>query len=54
MLTKSELRAAALEQALFNDLFLQALSLELVEDGDQIELEDLKELLNAFWADHLD
>lgn len=32
----------------YAELFEMALSLEIVEDGDEIELEDLKELLNTF------
>ena len=35
-------------QAKFEDLFERALTLELVEDGDEITLEDLEELLRDF------
>ena len=51
MLTSTGLRAAAVKKARFNELFLQALSLELVEDGDEIEFDDLEELLHAFLQD---
>lgn len=34
----------------FDALFEMALTLELVEDGDEIKLEDLKELLREFTA----
>lgn len=49
MLTAQQLFAAQKEQARFNELFLQALTLELVEDGEDIELEDLEELLQGFF-----
>lgn len=35
-------------QFLFEDLFERALTLELVEDGDEITLEDLQQLLTDF------
>ena len=35
-------------QAKFDELFLRALTLELVEDGDEITLEDLEDLLRDF------
>jgi len=35
-------------RAKFEDLFLRALTLELVEDGDEITLEDLEDLLRDF------
>ena len=35
------------------ELFEMALSLEIVEDGDEIELEDLQELLSSFAGDVL-
>ena len=53
MLTQSQLQAAAKEQAKFNELFLAALTLELVEDGDEIDLEDLEELLQGFFEDQV-
>jgi len=34
----------------FEALFEMALTLELVEDGDEIKLEDLEELLQEFTA----
>ena len=33
------------------ELFEMALSLEIVDDGDEIELEDLQELLSSFAGD---
>ena len=36
------------DRANFDDLFLRALTLELVEDGDEITLEDLEALLKDF------
>lgn len=38
------------ESAEFEALFEMALTLELVEDGDEIKLEDLEELLQDFTA----
>ena len=38
-------------QAKFDDLFERALTLELVEDGDEISLEDLEDLLHEFSED---
>ena len=38
-------------QAKFDDLFERALTLELVEDGDEISLEDLEDLLRDFSED---
>ena len=35
----------------FDELFEIALTLELVEDGDEIKLQDLEELLQDFTAD---
>jgi hypothetical protein len=35
------------------ELFEMALSLEIVDDGDEIELEDLQELLSAFAGDEI-
>ena len=35
------------------ELFEMALSLEIVEDGDEIDLEDLQELLSSFAGDVL-
>ena len=35
------------------ELFEMALSLEIVDDGDEIELEDLQELLIAFAGDEI-
>ena len=32
----------------YEELFLRALTLELVEDGDEITLEDLEDLLRDF------
>ena len=32
----------------FDELFEMALTLEIVEDGDEINIEDLEELLNNF------
>lgn len=36
------------DRANFDDLFERALTLELVEDGDEINLEDLEALLKDF------
>ena len=36
------------DRADFDDLFERALTLELVEDGDEIALEDLEALLKDF------
>ena len=33
------------------ELFEMALSLEIVDDGDEIDLEDLQELLSSFSGD---
>lgn len=35
------------------ELFEMALSLEIVDDGDEIDLEDLQELLSSFAGDVL-
>ena len=35
------------------ELFEMALSLEIVNDGDEIDLEDLQELLSAFAGDEI-
>ena len=35
------------------ELFEIALSLEIVNDGDEIDLEDLQELLSAFAGDEI-
>ena len=35
------------------ELFEMALSLEIVKDGDEIDLEDLQELLSSFAGDVL-
>lgn len=35
------------------ELFETALSLEIVDDGDEIDLEDLQELLSSFAGDVL-
>ena len=35
------------------ELFEVALSLELIDDGDEIDLEDLQDLLSAFAGDEL-
>jgi hypothetical protein len=35
------------------ELFEMALSLEIVDDGDEIGLEDLQELLSAFAGDEI-
>jgi hypothetical protein len=35
------------------ELFEMALSLEIVEDGDEIELEELQELLSSYAGDVL-
>ena len=35
------------------ELFEAALSLELIDDGDELDLEDLQELLSAFAGDIL-
>jgi hypothetical protein len=35
------------------ELFEMALSLEIVDDGDEIELEDLQELLSSFAGDEI-
>ena len=37
----------------YAELFEMALSLEIVDDGDEIELEDLQELLSSFAGDVL-
>ena len=37
----------------YEELFEMALSLEIVDDGDEIELEDLQELLSSFAGDVL-
>lgn len=36
------------DRANFDELFERALTLELVEDGDEITLEDLQDLLRDF------
>ena len=36
------------DAVLHEELFLRALTLELVEDGDEISLEDLEDLLSDF------
>ena len=35
------------------ELFEIALSLEIIDDGDEIDLEDLQELLSAFAGDEI-
>ena len=35
------------------ELFEMALSLEIVNDGDEIDLEDLQELLSSFAGDEI-
>ena len=35
----------------YDELFEMALSLEIVDDGDEIDLEDLQELLSSFSGD---
>ena len=35
------------------ELFEMALSLEIIDDGDEIDLEDLQELLSSFAGDEI-
>jgi len=49
-MTANEFYSDFRNDPIYVELFEMALTLELVEDGDEIKLEDLKELLQDFDA----